>query len=311
MEIKEMLRLAYMRRDEIVLCLLGSPGIGKTQSVYEFAEEKGVKVVEIIASQILPNEVSGITMPVDKTHSMEVYDHARLASLENGDILFFDELLQANAQTLSACLTLIQERRMMSGRKLPDVMIVAAANEDCQPNRLPESIRQRFMFVKVPFDRQSFNRYIRRKYGFYLPAKVLEELAMNADVKKNEWNVLTPRSLEKTIEWYKSVPKEDREKVADMAISIYNMNLGDVFLSVDDPAMEYRRCKKGTIGSVRAAVFDALKDKDMGTAVEFLDETKSLEEIMSDLQRLPGWEGIMSMLKDIEIDEEETDDSQA
>ena len=200
---------------------------------------------------------------------------------------------------------------MMSGRKLPDVMIVAAANEDCQPNRLPESIRQRFMFVKVPFDRQSFNRYIRRKYGFYLPAKVLEELAMNADVKKNEWNVLTPRSLEKTIEWYKSVPKEDREKVADMAISIYNMNLGDVFLSVDDPAMEYRRCKKGTIGSVRAAVFDALKDKDMGTAVEFLDETKSLEEIMSDLQRLPGWEGIMSMLKDIEIDEEETDDSQA
>ena len=311
MEIKEMLRLAYMRRDEIVLCLLGSPGIGKTQSVYEFAEEKGVKVVEIIASQILPNEVSGITMPVDKTHSMEVYDHARLASLEDGDILFFDELLQANAQTLSACLTLIQERRMMSGRKLPDVMIVAAANEDCQPNRLPESIRQRFMFVKVPFDKQSFNRYIRRKYGFYLPAKVLEELAMNADVKKNEWNVLTPRSLEKTIEWYKSVPKEDREKVADMAISIYNMNLGDVFLSVDDPAMEYRRCKKGTIGSVRAAVFDALKDKDMGTAVEFLDETKSLEEITSELQRLPGWEGIMSMLKDIEIDEEETDDSQA
>lgn len=311
MEIKEMLRLAYMRRDEIVLCLLGSPGIGKTQSVYEFAEEKGVKVVEIIASQILPNEVSGITMPVDKTHSMEVYDHARLASLEDGDILFFDELLQANAQTLSACLTLIQERRMMSGRKLPDVMIVAAANEDCQPNRLPESIRQRFMFVKVPFDRQSFNRYIRSKYGFYVPGKVLEELATNSEVKQNEWNVLTPRSLEKAIEWYWSVPEEDKGKVAHMATNIYKIDLSDVFEAVSDPAREYRRCKKGTIGSVRAAVFDALKDKDIGTAVEFLDETKSLEEIMSDLQCLPGWEGIMTMLKDIEIDEEEADDTEA
>lgn len=311
MEIKEMLRLAYMRRDEIVLCLLGSPGIGKTQSVYEFAEEKGVKVVEIIASQILPNEVSGITMPVDRTHSMEVYDHARLASLEDGDVLFFDELLQANAQTLSACLTLIQERRMMSGRKLPDVMIVAAANEDCQPNRLPESIRQRFMFVRVPFDRHSYNRYIRRKYGFYMPGRVLDELAENAEGKKNEWNVLTPRSLEKVIEWYRSVPEEDREMVAGMAESIYKMNLGDVFESASDPAREYRRCKPGSVGSVRAVVFDALKDKDINTAIEFLDETKSLEEIMSDLQRLPEWEGIMGMLKDIEIDEEEADDTEA
>lgn len=305
MEIKEMLRLAYMRRDEIVLCLLGSPGIGKTQSVYEFAEEKGVKVVEIIASQILPNEVSGITMPVDRTHSMEVYDHARLASLEDGDILFFDELLQANAQTLSACLTLIQERRMMSGRKLPDVMVVAAANEDCQPNRLPESIRQRFMFVRVPFDKQSYNRYIRKKYGFYVPGRVLDELAKNSTGKKNVWNVLTPRSLEKTIEWYRSVPEDDRTKVADMADSIYGVDLYDVFESASDPAREYRRCAKGTVGSVRGVVFDALKDRDLSTAIEFLDETKSLEEIMSDLQRLPEWGDIMSMLKDIEIDEEE------
>ena len=305
MEIKEMLRLAYMRRDEIVLCLLGSPGIGKTQSVYEFAEEKGVKVVEIIASQILPNEVSGITMPVDATHSMEVYDHARLASLEDGDILFFDELLQANAQTLSACLTLIQERRMMSGRKLPDVMIVAAANEDCQPNRLPESIRQRFMFVRVPFDKQSYNRYIRGKYGFYIPGRVLDELAENSTGKKNVWNVLTPRSLEKTIEWYRSVPEDDRQKVADMADCIYGVDLRDVFESASDPAREYRRCADGTIGSVRAVAFDALKDWDLSTAIEFLDETKSLEEIMSDLQRLPEWGDIMSMLKNIEIDEEE------
>lgn len=305
MEIKEMLRLAYMRRDEIVLCLLGSPGIGKTQSVYEFAEEKGVKVVEIIASQILPNEVSGITMPVDATHSMEVYDHARLASLEDGDILFFDELLQANAQTLSACLTLIQERRMMSGRRLPDVMIVAAANEDCQPNRLPESIRQRFMFVRVPFNKQSYNRYIRKKYGFCIPGRVLDELAENSTGKKNVWNVLTPRSLEKTIEWYRSVPEDDRQKVADMADCIYGVDLRDVFESASDPAREYRRCADGTSGSVRAVVFDALKDRDLSTAIEFLDETKSLEEIMSDLQRLPEWGGIMSMLKDIEIDEEE------
>ena len=86
------------------------------------------KVVTIIASQILPNEVSGITMPVVEERSMEIFDHFRLSSLKNGDILFFDELLEADQMVLSACLTLIESRELMSGRLLPDVMIVGATN---------------------------------------------------------------------------------------------------------------------------------------------------------------------------------------
>lgn len=125
----DFIKSAYPARKYIVPCLEGPAGIGKTAACKQAALELNAgKVVTIIASQILPNEVSGITMPVVESKAMEIFDHFRLSSLEDGDILFFDELLEADQLVLSACLTLIESRELMSGRKLPDVMIVAATN---------------------------------------------------------------------------------------------------------------------------------------------------------------------------------------
>ena len=87
------IKSAWPARKYIVPCLEGPAGIGKTAAVKQAASELGAgKVVTIIASQILPNEVSGITMPVVETKAMEIFDHFRLSSLEDNDVLFFDEL---------------------------------------------------------------------------------------------------------------------------------------------------------------------------------------------------------------------------
>jgi hypothetical protein len=208
--IPEVLQIAYNARKEIVPCFLAAPGIGKTEMIYQFAKDKGVNVVEIIASQILPNEVSGITMPNDKDESMKVYDHARLSSLKDGDILFFDELLQASPQTLSACLTLIQERRMMSGRMLPDVMIVAAANP-VPITQIPAPIRQRFMFVDIEWDRFAWIEYVVNKYNITkdiadrlsgIIQGQLDDLRLNRAYK--EWNLFTPRTACKLLDLYQA-----------------------------------------------------------------------------------------------------------
>lgn len=164
-KIKSILDRVDKVRDEIVPCFIGEPGIGKTQLVYGWAKEHNRKVVEIIASQILPNEVSGLTMPDKDTASMTIYDHARLSSLKDGDILFFDELLQASHATLSACLTLIQERRLMSGKKLPDIMIVAAANPVESYLRIENSITQRFLWIPVKKEPEIWRNYITEQFG--------------------------------------------------------------------------------------------------------------------------------------------------
>lgn len=190
-------------RDQIVPCFMGCPGIGKTHEIERYAKDKGKKVVHIIASQILPSEVSGITMPDKEAGGMTVYDHVRLSSLKDGDILFFDELLQGQQQVLSACLTLIQERRLMSDKPLPDVMIVAAANPLANPNQLPQAIRDRFLFIGMQFDFAQWKQYMIDSQDITIEDSMQNEIdACNTTVAG--WNSQTPRTVTKLCTFIKN-----------------------------------------------------------------------------------------------------------
>ena len=183
-------------RDQIVPCFMGCPGIGKTHEIERYAKDRGKKVVHIIASQILPSEVSGITMPDKEAGGMTVYDHVRLSSLKDGDILFFDELLQGQQQVLSACLTLIQERRLMSDKPLPDVMIVAAANPLANPNQLPAAIRDRFLFIGMEFDFVEWKQYMKDSQNIVIEDSMQNEIDAS-DTSVVGWNAQTPRTVTK------------------------------------------------------------------------------------------------------------------
>ena len=49
-------------RKTVVPLFIGNPGVGKTQIIEQFAKDKGVKIVELITSQMSPFEISGIAM---------------------------------------------------------------------------------------------------------------------------------------------------------------------------------------------------------------------------------------------------------
>lgn len=183
-------------RDQIVPCFMGCPGIGKTHEIERYAKDRGKKVVHIIASQILPSEVSGITMPDKEAGGMTVYDHVRLSSLKDGDILFFDELLQGQQQVLSACLTLIQERRLMSDKPLPDVMIVAAANPLANPSQLPQAIRDRFLFIGMQFSFAEWKQYMIDSQDIIIEDSMQNEIDA-CDTTVAGWNSQTPRTVTK------------------------------------------------------------------------------------------------------------------
>ena len=223
-------------RDQIVPCFLSSPGIGKTSFIYAFrdwirrnTDFKESKVVEVIASQILPNEVSGITMPNGRTKSMEVYDHKRLSNLKDGDILFFDELLQGSPQVLSACLTLIQERRMMSGKDLPDIMIIAAANPTVSPSILPAPVRDRFFFVNVRFDGEEWQRWMLKTRGVKPNQTIVNTINKSLDSRDSVWNELTPRDATKLFDWYLSKPEEISDALwCEQVYAMYSsLSIGD------------------------------------------------------------------------------------
>ena len=306
-----LIEAADKRRDQVVLCLMGQPGIGKTEAVERFARKHDRKVVHIIASQILPTEVSGITMPNQETHTMDVFDHSRLGHMEDGDILFFDELLKGQQQVLNACLTLIQERRMMSGRKLPDVLVIAAANPLPSPKSLPLEIRQRFMFVDVEWDKESWIKYMAR-LGFRdteAVQKVADILMGNVcrpDV--SSWNLLTPRSATKAMLWLRSV--EDEPELWKAVVDL----LGEMYGAMDAIALQqatsHKTASSDLVATELMKTLEKAKSKEahllsaqIGTI--FKEEggvgKKDLASLMERLQALPEWDEIKEYLASVEM----------
>ena len=313
-QIYRLIEAADKCRKEIVLCLLGKPGIGKTEAVERFAKDHGRNVVHIIASQILPSEVSGMTMPNQETHSMDIFDHYRLSHMKDGDILFFDELLKGQQQVLNACLTLIQERRLMSGTKLPDVLIIAAANPLATPLQLPLEIRQRFMFVEIEWNRLQWCEYM-KSLGFK-DWDFLDSLSytVEARLKKDDaWNALTPRTATKLCLWLRDSKNDPSVRIfimetfgSEVLKEISNVVLGD---GVKSP--EVQTAKK-IIEIITPMYIDPDYKNDHGKMDEIMATAKAVtegeeddvKELLSKLQALPEWGEIQKALSASEIEKE-------
>lgn len=184
-------------RRTIVPLFVGNPGIGKTVIIEQFAKDKGVKHVELITSQMSPFEISGIAFPDKDSKKMEYYNFDKLENLEDGDILFFDELLNGNPVVLNACLTILEQRRFISGKPLPNIMIVAAANYQGMTPLTPQ-IKERFVWYDVKFDSGMWADYMFKKYGLVKSvASKLSSLINSETFTGNNFH--TPRSIDKAV----------------------------------------------------------------------------------------------------------------
>lgn len=284
----DFLQCTYPHRSELVPCLVGAPGIGKTAAVYEHAEKVGANVVTIIASQVLPSEVSGLTMPDKETKSMEIYDHYRLSSLKDGDILFFDELLEADQSVLSACLTLIESRMMMSGKTLPDIQIIAATNPTISAMSLRENIRQRFLFREFLIDVEGTIDYIQKITGIRIPYEEAKALIKETS---EDYNILTPRSLTKMAKW---VAATDSKYITNVIVMIADM-WGDKLAATLAKAWAK---KNSSIVKMNAkqCLYDLAKEK---MELKELDKYDTVEEIVEKLKSTGYWDEVAEQLKQI------------
>lgn len=185
-------------RQTCIPLFLSNPGIGKTEVVKKFAESKGVKCIDLIASQLMPHEVTGMLLPVHEQKEVEYFDTKMFTSLKDGDILFFDELLNANVMVLNACLTVLENRELISGKKLPKIMIVAAANPQGS-TILTTQIKERFIFYDIKFDKIAWKTYMAK---FMVTDEIFEQLCVliqNESFNSSEKNYYTPRSIVKAI----------------------------------------------------------------------------------------------------------------
>lgn len=287
--VQPILQTMYNHRSEMVPCFIGDPGIGKTQGLYEFARQKGVNVVTFILSNTVPSEVSGIRMPDPESKRMEVFDDLRMSSLKDGDILFFDEILEAPPMLWSACLTLIQDRIMASGRKLPDVMIVAASNKVASPTIIPASVRNRFQFIQLEFDSHHWRKWFKEKYGVD-PAPLTPVIEGDSD----QYNIFTPREAEKLYTWL--MDKQDLDTKKKVITHMFDANITRILVDLVCPVKSAQQQIKEVLDNSNIIV-DTKGFEDM-----------SLKEIMNILSSQSCWEDIQAVLSTVEFEEQEQEE---
>lgn len=217
-------------RSKVVPCFMSDPGLNKSTTIREFAKKKGVKLLPLVLSQRNPNEISGVLMP-DKGE-MKYFDYDLLKTLKKGDILFLDEVLNSPPMVLNACLTILMERELVSGYKLPDIMIVAASNPQGATRLTPQQ-KQRFLFYDLSLDVTSFKNYLKKKYQ--LPSAILSHIIsiINAEKFDNStFNYSSARSIDTAIDMLiKNIPTP-YEKILKPSLDLLQTNkLGDIELS--------------------------------------------------------------------------------
>jgi len=294
--VQPILESMYDLRSEMVPCFIGAPGIGKTQGLYEFARQKGVNVVTFILSNTVPSEVSGIRMPDKESKKMEVFDDMRMASLKDGDILFFDEILEAPPMLWSACLTLIQDRIMASGRKLPDVFIVAASNQVASPGIIPASTRDRFQFIQLKYNPDSWTRWFEERYGVCPPVELAYQCIQE---DSNTYNILTPRRVTKLYLWLNQGPKEG--PVWDTKVKVITHEFDAV---IAKHLVSMVKTQKSPQRQIKEAILDNIDTVNLGADFEKM----SLKDIMELLQTLPEWDEIQQVLATCSFEEQKEEE---
>ncbi len=289
--IKTYLDILDQHRDEMALALMSDPGLSKTSQCKQWCEEHGRQYFEFITSQRMPSEISGMAMPDADTKRMKIYDFDYLLDMKDGDVLAFDEFTNGNIMTLNACLTLIQERNMMSGRKLPSILIVAMGNPQGKCDMLPQT-KQRFLWLNVKFDEETWCDWIKKELNVVPTQKLINIIksTYKSGFGIQDYNYMTARTVTNLLKLAKTVDRSnaiwhnmygvDQELVNELYASVNNNQ---------DNSEDLELLKYGLCTIIQSLKYDQRTDVD------------SLDEIRGWIQECRTMSEIKSTLKNIEL----------
>jgi hypothetical protein len=231
-QLKDVITKIYENEELRSTCIplfLSNPGMGKTTAIKEFAKEKGVKCLTEITSTKMPHEFSGIAIPNHETKRMTYFDYDAILDLKDGDILFLDELLNANPMILNAFLTVLEDRVLPSGKRLAKIMIIAAGNPQGAVSLTPQ-IKERFIWYDIKFDKESWKRYMSK---YLITDDIFEQLCVliqNESFTSSEKNFYTPRSIEKAMKMMiNDIPTPYEAKLSPILNLLINNSSGQDF----------------------------------------------------------------------------------
>jgi hypothetical protein len=187
---------------QIPTFIWGNPGVGKSSLVYQIANEKDMKFIDLRLSLLDPTDLRGIPF-FERDEKKAVWAKPEFlpdTSSQEYGILFLDEINSAPPTIQAAAYQLILDRKIGEYILPKNYSIIAAGNYESDRGvtyRMPTPLANRFVHLNFDLDFDSWklwalNANIDKKIVSYLSYKSSD--LFQFDPKSAEKSFATPRS---------------------------------------------------------------------------------------------------------------------
>lgn len=190
------MEVAYATRDPLILW--GGPGCGKSSIVHQFAQSKGVAVLDWRLTLMDPVDMRGT--PRERNGKTYWAPPAELPDNGTPGILFLDELAQARMETKNVAAMLVLERRIGEWHLPKNWWIVAASNrlgDAAGTSPMPTHLNNRFWHIEVENSMDDWSIWAEANdidYRVFAYLKYRPSALMAFDPKSKEAAFASPRT---------------------------------------------------------------------------------------------------------------------
>lgn len=263
--IRELKRLLDTMPSDQNIMLSGRHGIGKSEILTKYYQDKGMKVVALFLGQMSdPGDLIGLPNKDEKTCKTEFMPPYWFPVDGKPVVLFLDELNRARPEVLQTIMDLALNRKL-AGKVLPEGSVVISAvndGEEYQLTDLDPALVSRFNIY-------SFNP-TPAEWLLWAEGKKLDERVIDFIRDHNEWLDGDPSKVNKYEGLEKSPDRRAWKKVSDLIKGASDL---------DD---DYKKFVAGIIGvRATAAFFAAVKDMTQISGKEILEDFKKCEKALA------------------------------
>lgn len=298
MKIKELkTSLPYIFKANLVPCLVGQHGIGKSAIVKQTADEMGIGFIDIRLGQMA--DAGDLTGLPSITNGQTHFNHTSLLPREGEGILFLDELNRCTKDIMQAVFQLVLDKKLGEYTLPKGWKIVAAMNPDSDEYNVTsfddQAFLDRFMMLRLEPSVKEFTSYMDKK-GYSTVAAFLtdssslleKKISFNLNVTPSRRSWESVALLEQT-----GLPKECQLSNfsglvgIEAAASYIQFLEKQEVISLEDIFNNFPKVKKQVTKMTEAEVSKIIEEIDSWLESNVIEDVKVEKNVIDFLKTIP------------------------
>ena len=146
---------------------VGPPGLGKTEIIQEWCEERGLPFVIITAATYEAPDFKGFPrVEIINGRQRQTYATPDYWPDSGEGVIILEEVNRGTTSVMNCMMSLTDKRRGFDGYKLPEGWLVAGCinpeSEHYDTNTIDTALKDRLEFFEIHFDKKEFIEYMKK-----------------------------------------------------------------------------------------------------------------------------------------------------